>query len=133
MRFNELEIPSNKSFGLFFTFVFLILSLYFWLTSHLLLLYFFGILAFIFLLLSYYKSRYLNILNRTWMYFGYLIGNVVSFFILLFLFFLIFTPVSYFMKIIQRDELKLQGLKSNTFWEDRNEDTIKPKTFDNQF
>ena len=133
MIVNELEIPSNKSFGLFFTFVFLILSLYFWLTSHLLLLYFFGILAFIFLLLSYYKSRYLNILNRTWMYFGYLIGNVVSFFILLFLFFLIFTPVSFFMKIIQRDELKLQGLKSNTFWEDRNEDTIKPKNFDNQF
>ena len=67
------------------------------------------------------------------MYLGYLIGNVVSFFILLFLFFLIFTPVSFFMKIIQRDELKLQGLKSNTFWEDRNEDAIKPKSFDNQF
>ncbi len=133
MRFNELEIPSNKSFGLFFTLVFLILSLYFWFIKYHLLLYLFSILAFTFLLLSFYKSNYLNILNKSWIYFGYLIGNVVSILILILLFLIIFIPISFFMKIINRDELKLKNFKSDTYWEKRKENKIQPESFYNQF
>ena len=67
------------------------------------------------------------------MVFGAIIGKFVSIFILALIFFLIFSPISYVMKLTGRDELNLKNKYLKTMWKTRKEKDQKFLSFYNQF
>ena len=129
---SSIELPSNKKFGFFFTFIFAVIGVYFYYSELLLWSYAFIITSFIFLLISLIRSNILLPLNRLWMRIGILIGNVVSPIVLGVIFFGLFTSSAIFMRLIGRDELRLKFVKRKSYWISRKEST-NSQSFENQF
>ncbi len=132
MKFSETELPSNRKFGFFFTFIFLIAVVYFFYVANIIWAYVFVILALIFLLITLIKSDALLPLNRLWMRFGFLLGIIVSPIVLGIIFFGLFTPIAILMRLIGRDELRLKFSKKASHWIIRSE-PIKSESFKHQF
>lgn len=133
MHVSELQLPTDKKFGYFFSLIFIVLSSYFFLKNSNLLSYIFLSLAIIFLIFAIFKSEVLHPLNILWMRFGVLIGMVVSPIVLGAIFFGLFTPISIIMKLIGRDELSLKISNRDSFWKERNDIENDSGTFFNQF
>jgi|TARA_B110000977_G_scaffold7767_1_gene10579 hypothetical protein len=132
MQFSEIELPSNKKFGFFFTFVFAIASTYFYNATSTSWAYTFGIASLTFLIVSTVKAEILLPLNKLWMRFGHLLGMIISPIVLGILFFMIFTPIAFIMQLIGRDELRLKFSKKPSHWISRSE-PIKSESFKDQF
>ena len=132
MKHNELQLPSNKKFGIFFSLVFLVFCLYFFYIENYYFLSLFFCLSLIFIFLSFFFSFFLLPINKAWMYLGYLIGKIVSPIVLGFIFFLIIFPTGFLRRVFGNDELKLKTNQKNTFWINKknNNDQIN---FKNQF
>jgi len=67
------------------------------------------------------------------MNFGLLLGIIVSPVVLGLIYFLIFTPMSFIMKLFGRDELKLKIKTKKTYWLSRTETKLDSDSFKNQF
>ena len=132
MHFSEVELPSNRKFGLFFTFVFAVAAAYFYYTANVVWTYVFIAAALIFLLVTLIKSDALLSLNKLWMRFGLLLGMIVSPIVLGVIFFGLFTPISMLMRLSRRDELRLKFAQKASHWISR-EEPIKPESFKHQF
>ena len=133
MKFSELKLPSNKKFGFFFTFVFLFAASYFFLSESIITAYIFFSLAVSFLLITFINANALLFLNKLWMGLGFILGLVIQPIILGLIFFGIFTPIAFVMRVFGRDELRLKLNDTSTFWKNRVEDFSLPDTFKNQF
>jgi len=132
MKYSELEFPSNRKFGFFFTFIFFIAAGYFFVSEHIITAYVFIALAAMFLIITIVNADILFFLNKLWMQFGYLIGMIISPIILAIIFFALVTPYSLVMRIFGRDELRLKLLKRDSYWKSREQ--IVPQTnFKQQF
>ena len=114
-------IPSNRSFGLVFFIVFLIVALWPLKSGEDLRLWSLA-LSIIFLILGIFNSKLLTPLNKLWMKFGMFLGLIVSPIVMGIVFFSVVTPIGFFMRIMGKDLLRLKG-KKNTYWIDR--DNIK--------
>ena len=132
MKFSEIELPSNKKFGFFFTFVFALAASYFYYIDNVGLVYSFAVASSIFLIFTLIKSDALLPLNKLWMRFGLLLGIIVSPIILGIIFFGLFTPIAMLMRLNGRDELKLKLNKKTSHWISRHE-PIKSDSFKHQF
>jgi hypothetical protein len=132
IQFFEIELPSNKKFGFFFTFVFAVASAYFYNSTSTSWAYTFGLASLTFLIVSTFKSEILLPLNKLWMRFGHLIGMIVSPIILGIIFFGLFTPIAFVMRLSGRDELRLKLLKKPSHWILR-KDPLKSESFKHQF
>lgn len=126
------ELPSNRNFGYFFTFVFVIVAAYFYYAANIVWTYVFVAAASIFLLITLIKSDVLLPLNKLWMRFGFLLGIIVSPIVLGIIFFGLFTPIAMLMRISRRDELRLKFTRKASHWILRNE-PIKSESFKQQF
>ena len=129
----ELKLPSNRKFGLTFSFIFIIFSLYFFLTSNFYLSYLFVFFSIIFLFFGIIFPDYLSKLNKAWMILGLLLGKIVNPIVLGIIYFGLFTPIGLFRKIIGKDELKLKFKNINSYWLQRENINITPETFKDQF
>ena len=132
MKFSEIELPSNRKFGFFFTFVFAVAATYFYSFANVSLAYVFTGTASIFLLVTLIKSDSLHPLNKLWMRFGLLLGMIVSPIVLGVIFFGLFTPIAILMRLSGRDELRLKFAQKASHWISR-EEPIKSESFKNQF
>ena len=132
MKFSEIELPSNRKFGLFFTFVFAIAAAYFYYKANVGWALVFVVLASIFLPLALIKSDALLPLNKLWMRLGHLLGMIVSPIVLGVIFFGIFTPIAMLMRLSGRDELRLNFTQKASHWI-RRRVPIKSESFKNQF
>tara|TARA_Y100000992_G_C21022758_1_gene376569 strand:- start:49 stop:447 length:399 start_codon:yes stop_codon:yes gene_type:complete len=132
MKLPETELPSNKKFGNFFTFVFIIIASYFYFNKSLNLTYIFGVVATVFMLVTIFKDELLLPLNRLWMRFGLLIGMIIGPIVLGLIFFTLFSPVAIFMRLFGRDELHLKYKKKSSYWILR-DDSICADSFKRQF
>ena len=132
MKFSEIELPSNRKFGFFFTFVFAVASAYFYNATSASWSYAFGLTSLSFLIISAVKAEILLPLNKLWMHFGHLLGMIVSTIVLGIIFFGLFTPIAFVMRLSGRDELRLKFLKKPSHWISRNE-PIKSESFKQQF
>ena len=132
MRFSEIELPSNRKFGFFFTFVFAVAAAYFFYAANITLVYAFVTAASTFLLVTLIKSDELLPLNKLWMRFGLLLGMIVSPIVLGVIFFGLFTPIAILMRLGGRDELRLKFSRKASHWITRSE-PIKSESFKNQF
>ena len=126
---NDIKISSNRSFGLVFFLVFLIIATYPLLNDQNTRIWSL-IVALIFLILGLINSNILSPLNRIWFKFGIFLGKVVSPIIMGFIFFLVVTPLSLLMKMFKKDILKLKFNDNKSYWIYKNEPNSKMK---NQF
>ena len=126
---NDIKIGSNRSFGVVFFIVFLIISLYPMLNNENIRIWSL-IISFIFLVLGLLNSKLLNPLNIVWFKFGLLLGKIVSPIVMGIIFFFVVTPIALLMKLLQKDLLNLKFNKNNTYWIEKSGPKSKMK---NQF
>jgi hypothetical protein len=132
MKFSEVELPSNKKFGFFFTFVFLVASIYFFFTDLILLSQGLAIITVSFLLITILNPRLLLPVNKLWMRFGFLLSMIISPIVLGLIFFGLFTPYGLVMRLFGRDELRIRVNNMETYWKSRPDD-IPQTDFTQQF
>lgn len=132
MNFSEVKLPSNRKFGFFFAAIFLLASSYLYYVDNKVMVYIFGVICGIFLIVTIINADALLPLNKLWMKFGILLGKIVSPIIMGIIFFGIFTPIAILMRLSGRDELRLRFKKKKTHWINRK--NIKEfDTFKKQF
>ena len=129
MKYSNIKIGTNKSFGIVFFLFFLIVSIFplfkdgnirSWSL----------IIAICFLVLGILNSKILTPLNKIWLRFGILLGSFVSPIVMGVVFFAIVTPTSLIMKILGKNLLNLKKDNKKTYWIARSKIKSKMK---NQF
>ena len=125
----DIKVGSNRNFGIVFSIVFLLISLYPLLKS--------GdirvwslVVSFIFLILGIFNSKILSPFNKLWFKFGLLLGKFVSPLIMMIIFFFVVTPIGILMRLFRKDVLNLKYNNKETYWIEKNGPKSKMK---NQF
>ncbi len=126
---DNIKISSNRSFGVVFFVVFLLIAIY-PLTHSGDIRIWSAIISFIFLVLCLLNSRILTPLNRIWFKFGIYLGKIVSPLIMGIIFFFVVTPIGLIMRILGKDVLNLKYNKNQSYWIEKNGPKSKMK---NQF
>ena len=126
---DKIKIGSNKSFGIVFFIVFLLIATYPLINNGELRIWSL-ILSLAFLILGLLNSKILYPLNKIWFKFGLLLGRIVSPLVMVIIFFLVVTPIGLLMRILNKDLLNLKFNKSKSYWIEKNEPKSKMK---NQF
>ena len=107
---------SNKSFGLLFFVVFLIIGLWPLKNGENLNFYFITV-SIIFLILGLINSKLLSPLNKSWIKLGEILGIIIAPIVMALVYFVILTPVSFIVRIFGKDLLSLKLLKDKeTYW-----------------
>ena len=126
---DDIKISTNRSFGIVFFVVFLLIALYpltyggeirIWSL----------IISLIFIILGLLNSNILAPLNKIWFKFGILLGKIVSPLIMGIIFFLVVTPIGLIMRLLGKDLLNLKYNKNKSYWIEKNGPKSKMK---NQF
>ena len=107
---------SNKSFGLLFFVVFLIIGL--WpLKNGQSLNFYFITASLVFLILGLLNSKLLTPLNKSWIKLGEILGIIIAPIVMALVYFAILTPVSIIVRVFGKDLLGLKFLKEkDTYW-----------------
>ena len=126
---DEIKIGSNRSFGLVFFVVFLLISVY-PLINNENLRYWSLIISLIFLVLGLINSKLLTPLNKIWFKFGIILGKIISPMIMGIIFFFVVTPIGILMRIFKKDLLNLKVNNDKSYWIEKTEPKSKMK---NQF
>ncbi|NTU53840.1 MAG: hypothetical protein HGA97_09135 [Chlorobiaceae bacterium] len=133
MKFEEIELPSNRKFGLLFAVVFALIA---WRTAfktHLAAVWIFSTLSLLTLIVTILKPDLLLPLNKLWMRIGWLLGKIVSPVVLGIIFFCLFTPLAIVMRLTGRDELLLKKVSKPSYWKERLPLGPEPVSFKEQF
>ena len=126
---DDIKISSNRSFGIVFFIVFLLIALYpltyvgdvrIWSV----------IISLFFLVLGLLNSKILTPLNKLWFKFGIFLGKIISPIIMGIIFFLVVTPIGLIMRLIGKDVLNLKYSDNKSYWIEKTEPKSKMK---NQF
>ena len=129
MKNIEIKIGSNKSFGIVFFIVFLLIAIYPLINNGELRIWSL-VVAIIFFILGLVNSKVLTPLNKLWFKFGLLLGKIVSPLIMGIIFFFVVTPTAFIMRIIGKDILNLKFNNKKTYWIEKTGPKSKMK---NQF
>ena len=98
---------SNRSFGVLFFVVFLVIA--FWpMLNDGAPNYYLILLSLIFLILGLVNSKILSPLNKGWIKFGEILGKIIAPIVMAMVYFLILTPISLFVRLFGKD---LIGMK----------------------
>lgn len=109
------KLGSNRSFGIVFFIVFLVIFLWPMLSGNDLR-FWALIVSFIFLILGLINSKILSPLNRLWFKFGILLGNVISPLVMCIIYFAVVTPIALLLKFFNKDILSLKKNKNVSYW-----------------
>ena len=112
---NNIEISSNRSFGIVFFIVFLLIALYPLLYGENIRIWSLTI-SLIFLVLGFLNSKILSPLNKTWFKFGIFLGKIVSPIIMGIIFFAVVTPTSIIVRLFKKDLLNLKSNNKKSYW-----------------
>ncbi len=127
------SLPTNRSFGLLFTVVFALVGGYLWWT-HLAGHGWFFAAAALTLLVTLTVPAWLAPFNRAWMKLAELLNRIVSPLVLGLIFFGIFTPIAWGMRLAGRDVMQRRfEPESPTYWQDRDPPGPDPDGLPNQF
>ena len=126
---DDIKISSNRSFGIVFFVVFLLITIYplthggdirIWSAT----------ISFVFLVLGLLNSSILTPLNKIWFKFGIILGKIISPVIMAIIFFLVVTPTGLIMRILRKDILNLKYNQNKSYWIEKEGPKSKMK---NQF
>ena len=126
---DDIKISSNRSFGIVFFIVFLLIALYPLTYSEEIRIWS-SIISLIFLVLGLLNSKILTPLNKLWFKFGILLGKIISPLVMGIIFFLVVTPIGLIMRLFGKDVLNLKYNKNKSYWIEKNGPKSKMK---NQF
>ena len=112
---DDIKISSNRSFGVVFFILFVLIALYPLLKGNDLRIWSL-LISFGFLILGVINSRILTPLNKLWFKFGLLLGKIVSPIIMGIIFFMIVTPIGVIMRLLNKDLLNLKYNQQNSYW-----------------
>ena len=133
MKFPDIELPTNRRFGFFFTFVFFGVFVYMMHLGKFGFGYVSLLIAMVLISISLIKANLLLPFNRLWMRFGSILGMIVSPIVLGVIFFGIFTPIGIVMHAFKRDELRLRLKDKTTHWILRETPNVQRNSFKQQF
>jgi hypothetical protein len=126
---DNVKIGSNRSFGIVFFIVFLLIAIYplinqgeirVWSV----------LISLLFLILGIINSKILTPLNKAWFKFGIFLGKIISPIVMGIIFFLVVTPIAFLMRILKKDLLNLKYNKNSSYWIEK---TDPKSTMKNQF
>ena len=109
------EKSSNRSFGIIFFIVFLLISVWpimdgqeprVWSL----------IISLIFLILGILNSKILTPFNLAWIKLGEILGRFIAPVVMAVIYFLIVTPIGLFMRIIGKDLLNIKFSQNSSYW-----------------
>jgi hypothetical protein len=112
---DDIKIGSNRSFGIVFFIVFLLIAIYplinqgeirVWSV----------LISLLFLILGIINSKILTPLNKAWFKFGIFLGKIISPIVMGIIFFLVVTPIAFLMRILKKDLLNLKYNKNSSYW-----------------
>ena len=126
---NDVKISSNRSFGVVFFVVFLLIALYPVINNEEIRAWSL-IVSLIFLVLGLLDSKILNPLNQIWFKFGVFLGRIISPLIMAIIFFFVVTPIGLVMRTLRKDILNLRYNTKKTYWIEKTGPKSKMK---NQF
>ena len=126
---DDIKISSNRSFGIVFFIVFLLIALYPLINKGEIRLWSL-IISFIFFILGILNSKILTPLNKLWFKFGIFLGKIVSPIIMGIIFFFVVTPIGVLMRFFGKDVLNLKYNNNKSYWIDKTGPKSKMK---NQF
>lgn len=123
------NLTSNRNFGIFFSFIFIIISFWplkdgdsirIWSLS----------ISLIFLTLGLLNSNILSPLNKAWFKLGIYLGNIISPMIMAIIFFFLITPIGLLMRILNKDLINLKKKNKKSYWiKKKNNSTNMDKQF----
>ena len=111
----KIKLPSNRNFGIVFSIVFLIISLWPLLSQNDIRIWSL-IISGIFLILGLINSKLLLPLNKIWFKFGILLGNFVAPIVMGIVYFMVVTPTGLIMRLLGKDLLNLKKSNKDTYW-----------------
>lgn len=115
-RNDKVKLISEKSFGLTFAVVFLLLAILPILFQHPIRLWSLMI-SLIFYIVTFLSPKLLKPLSLYWLNFGLLLNKIISPVVLLLLYYLAFVPTGLLLKLLKKDILKLKINKlSDSYW-----------------
>ena len=126
---DEIKIGSNRSFGIVFFFVFLLIAVYPLIKNQDIRLWSLTVSA-VFLTLGIFNSKILNPLNKLWFKIGIFLGKIVSPLIMGIIFFLVVTPIGLLMRLLGKDLINLKFNNNKSYWIEKDGPKSKMK---NQF
>jgi len=126
---DDFKISSNRSFGIVFFVVFLLIAIFPLANSGDIKIWSL-IISSIFLILGLLKSNILTPLNRFWFKFGIFLGKIVSPLVMGIIFFFVVTPIGLIMRILGKDLLNLKYNLNKSYWIEKSGPKSKMK---NQF
>ena len=126
---DDVKLGSNRSFGIVFFIVFLIIAFYPIINGETARIWSI-IVSLIFLFLGLINSKFLTPLNKAWFKFGLFIGKIISPLIMGIIFFLVVTPIGILMRILNKDLINLKFNNNKSYWIEKTEPKSKMK---NQF
>ena len=112
--------------------MFLAAAIYFYINNTDLVVYVLGILSALFFVITFVKADLLLPLNKLWMRVGFMLGIIMSPIVLGIIFFFLFTPIAFLMRLSGRDELKLRLKKQPSYWIKRDKEA-QSDSYKNQF
>ena len=126
---DDIKISSNRSFGIVFFIVFLVIAFY-PLTYSGELRVWSVMISLIFLFLGLLNSKILTPLNKLWFKFGIFLSKIISPLIMGIIFFLVVTPIGLLMRLLGKDVLNLKYNNNKSYWIEKTGQKSKMK---NQF
>ena len=126
---DDIKISSNRSFGIVFFVVFLLIALYPLTYSGEIRIWSL-VISIILLILGLLNSKILDPLNKIWFKFGIFLGKIVSPLIMGIIFFFVVTPIGLIMRLLGKDVLNLKYNKNKSYWIEKKGPKSKMK---NQF
>ena len=126
---DEIKTSSNRSFGIVFFIVFLLVAIYPFFKNGDIRLWSL-LVSSIFLILGLINSNILTPLNKIWFKFGIFLGKMISPVIMGIIFFLVVTPIGSIMRLMGKDVLSLKFNNNKSYWIEKTDPKSKMK---NQF
>ena len=106
---------SNRTFGILFFLLFLLVAL--WpITNNENLRWWSIVISLIFLFLGYINSSLLTPLNKIWIKIGELLGKIIAPIVMAIIYFVVITPIAIFLKLFKKDLLKIKFNSTTTYW-----------------
>ena len=109
------EKSSNRSFGIIFFIVFLLISVWPIMDGQALRVWSLSI-SLIFLFLGILNSKILTPFNLAWIKLGEMLGRFIAPVVMAVIYFLIVTPIGLFMRIIGKDLLNIKFSQNSSYW-----------------
>ena len=126
---DDIKVSSNRSFGIVFFVVFLLIALYpLFIDGNLRI--WSLVISIFFLILGLLNSKILSPLNKLWFKFGLFLGKIISPIIMGLIFFFVVTPIGILMRVFKKDLLNLKFNNKKSYWIEKKGPKSKMK---NQF